>query len=90
MRKHIAKVLQARSQAIRNALARYNTAAGALSPARQSLSWEEVINYTFLSEWDLLRDPDGNARLHPWANPAARLVLDTYFRIEHAEEEIDR
>ncbi|KAJ7782095.1 hypothetical protein B0H14DRAFT_3095744 [Mycena olivaceomarginata] len=87
MRKHIAKALQARSQAIRNALKRYNAAASALD--RQTLSWPEVIDYTFLSEWDLLRDPDGNARLRPWAIPAARILLDAYFKIERAKEEID-
>ncbi|KAJ7671816.1 hypothetical protein B0H14DRAFT_3538139 [Mycena olivaceomarginata] len=87
MRKHIAKALQARSQAIQNALKRYNAAASALD--RRTLSWPEVIDYTFLSEWDLLRDPDGNARLRPWAIPAARILLDAYFKIERAEE-IDR
>ncbi|KAJ7440038.1 hypothetical protein FB451DRAFT_1059100 [Mycena latifolia] len=90
MRKHIAKALQSRSQAIRNGLARYNAAAAALDPPGRSLTWVEVIDYTFLSEWDLLRDPDGNAQLLPWATPAARLVLDSYFRIERAKEEISR
>ncbi|KAJ7712388.1 hypothetical protein B0H14DRAFT_3523963 [Mycena olivaceomarginata] len=88
MRKRIAKALQARSQAIRNALKRYNAAASALD--RRTLSWPEVIDYTFLSEWDLLRNPDGNTRLRPWAIPAARILLDAYFKIECAKEEIDR
>ncbi|KAJ6528680.1 hypothetical protein DFH09DRAFT_1327690 [Mycena vulgaris] len=90
MRKHIAKALQSRSQAIRNGLARYNAAAAALVPPARSLTWTEVIDYTFLSEWDLLRDPEGNAQLLPWATPAARLVLDIYFKIERAREEIER
>ncbi|KAJ7195687.1 hypothetical protein GGX14DRAFT_537230 [Mycena pura] len=90
LRKHIAKALQTRSQAIRNALARYNTAASALDPPGRQLNWDEVLNYTFLSEWDLLRDPSGNAQLRPWASPAARLVLDAFFKIERAQEEIDR
>ncbi|KAJ7937730.1 hypothetical protein B0H13DRAFT_2226465 [Mycena leptocephala] len=90
LRKHIAKALQARSQAIKNALNRYNTAAAALNPPRCPLSWNEVIDYTFLSEWDLLRDPDANSRLRPWATPTARLVLDMYFKIERAQEEVDR
>ncbi|KAF7378002.1 hypothetical protein MSAN_00224100 [Mycena sanguinolenta] len=90
LRKHIAKALQTRSKAIRNALARYNSAAAALSPPRRQLTWAEVIDYTFLSEWDLLCDPDANAKIRPWASPAARLVLDTYFKIERAQEEIDR
>ncbi|KAJ6597738.1 hypothetical protein DFH09DRAFT_904088 [Mycena vulgaris] len=90
MRTHIAKALQARSQAIRNALARYNAAAAALNPPGRILSWNEVINYTFLSEWDILRDPTGNAELLPWATPAARVILDTYFKIERSKEEISR
>ncbi|KAJ7884040.1 hypothetical protein B0H13DRAFT_1628808 [Mycena leptocephala] len=85
-----AKALRARSQAIRNALNRYNTAAAALNPPRRPLAWEQVINYTFLSEWDLLRDPDANASLRPWATPAARVVLDMYFRMERAQEEVER
>ncbi|KAJ6551057.1 hypothetical protein DFH09DRAFT_1086373 [Mycena vulgaris] len=89
MRKHIAKALQSRSQAIRNGLARYNAAAAALVPPARSLTWTEVIDYTFLSEWDLLQDPEGNAQLLPWATPAARLVLDIYFKIERAREEIE-
>ncbi|KAJ7456352.1 hypothetical protein B0H11DRAFT_1739295 [Mycena galericulata] len=90
MWRHIAKALQTRSHTIRNALTRYNNAADALQPPRRHLSWDEVVNYTFLSEWDLLRDPEGNADLRPWASGAARLVLDTYFKIEWAKEEIKR
>ncbi|KAF7371233.1 hypothetical protein MSAN_00759000 [Mycena sanguinolenta] len=89
LRKHIAKALQTRSKAIRNALARYNSAAAALSPPRRQLTWAEVIDYTFLSEWDLLRDPDANPKIRPWASPAARLVLNTYFKIERTQNEID-
>ncbi|KAJ7468828.1 hypothetical protein B0H11DRAFT_1731990 [Mycena galericulata] len=80
MWRHIAKALQTRSHTIRNALTHYNNAADALQPPRHHLSWDEVVNYTFLSEWDLLRDPEGNADL----------VLDTYFKIERAKEEIKR
>ncbi|EGO30745.1 hypothetical protein SERLADRAFT_432361 [Serpula lacrymans var. lacrymans S7.9] len=56
LRKHIGKALQARSATIRTALERYNAAAKALSPPRQTLEWKEVVNYTFLSEFNLLRD----------------------------------
>ncbi|KAJ6550194.1 hypothetical protein B0H19DRAFT_883871, partial [Mycena capillaripes] len=50
----------------------------------------EVVDYTFLSEWDLLYGPEGNAKILPWASPAARLVLNTYFKIERAHKDNDR
>ncbi|KAJ7491428.1 hypothetical protein B0H11DRAFT_1912051 [Mycena galericulata] len=74
LRRHIAKALQVRSKAIGNALNRYNLAAKALNPPRRTLSWAEVIDYTFLSDFDILRDPDGNAALRPWCN-----MFMTYF-----------
>ncbi|KAJ6600047.1 hypothetical protein DFH09DRAFT_902016 [Mycena vulgaris] len=90
LRKHIAKALQVRSKTIRRALTRYNTAAAALTPRRRSLTWAEVIEYAFLSDFDILRDPDGNAALRPWADPAARHLMDCFFKIERAREEITR
>ncbi|KAK6967051.1 hypothetical protein R3P38DRAFT_3337534 [Favolaschia claudopus] len=84
LRKHIAKALQTRSKTIRRALERYNKAAKAL------LEWDEVIDYAFLSYFDILRDPEANAIIRPWATPAARQMMDTYFKIERAKEEIER
>jgi hypothetical protein len=60
LRKHIGKALQARSSTIKTALDHYNTAARALSPPRRALTFEEVIEYTFLADFDLLRDTREN------------------------------
>ncbi|KAJ6563273.1 hypothetical protein DFH09DRAFT_920315 [Mycena vulgaris] len=90
LRKHIAKALQVRSKTIRRALTRYNAAAAALTPRRRSLTWAEVIDYAFLSDFDILRDPDGNAALRPWADPAAHHLMDCFFKIKCAREEITR
>lgn len=90
LRKHIAKALQTRSRTIRAALDRYNAAAAALDPPRRTLSWSEVIDFTFLADFDILRDPEGNAALRPWATPGARELMDTHFKIERAKEEIHR
>ncbi|KAJ7664162.1 hypothetical protein B0H17DRAFT_1162819 [Mycena rosella] len=81
LRKHIAKALQVRSKTIRAALGRYNTAAAALTPKRPSLTWPEVIEYVFLSDFDILH-------LREWATPAARQLMDSFFRLERAKEEI--
>ncbi|KAJ7803507.1 hypothetical protein B0H14DRAFT_3091958 [Mycena olivaceomarginata] len=56
MRKHIAKALQARSKAVKNAIERYNDAAAALDPPMRSVSWEQVVEYAFLADFDILRD----------------------------------
>ncbi|KAG2336445.1 hypothetical protein BDR05DRAFT_978790 [Suillus weaverae] len=99
MRKHIAKALQTRSTAIRNALDRYNAAACTLSPPhlglftpypRQMLKWEEVVEYAFLADFDLLRDSHSDISQWQWATPAARQATDLYFKCCRAKEEITR
>ncbi|KAF9035953.1 hypothetical protein BJ165DRAFT_1509152 [Panaeolus papilionaceus] len=90
LRKHIAAALKSRSNAIRTALAKYNAAAAALDPPRQELSWEEVVDYAFLADFDLLRDCRQDIRLRPWATSAARHTMDRYFKLLRAAEEIDR
>ncbi|KAK0445282.1 uncharacterized protein EV420DRAFT_1648421 [Desarmillaria tabescens] len=95
MRKHIGKALQSRLQAIWTALERYNNAACALDPPRATLRWEQVIDYAFLSDFDLLRDPGTREGIQDmskktWATPAGRAMMDRYFKIKHAEEEVDR
>ncbi|KAF8157444.1 hypothetical protein K438DRAFT_1861564, partial [Mycena galopus ATCC 62051] len=46
-----------------------------------SLTWEQVVEYTFLADFIQSR---------PWTRPAYRLAMDTYFKIERAREEIVR
>ncbi|KAJ7893040.1 hypothetical protein B0H13DRAFT_1886533 [Mycena leptocephala] len=87
LRKHIAKALQTQSRTIQAALGRYNAAAAALDPPRCTLSWSEVIDFTFLVDFDILRDPEGNAALRPWVTPGARELMDTYFKIEPTQRD---
>ena len=90
LRKHIAEALQKRSAAVRTALDQYNAAAKALRPPRTTLKWEEVVEYAFLSDFDLLRDTRQDIRQRQWSTPAGRLALDTHFKILCAREEIER
>lgn len=90
MRKHIAKAIQTRSQAIRSALERYNAAASKLSPPRPKLSWDQVVEYAFLADFDLLRDSREDIREKMWARPANRVLMDQHFKIQRAREEIKR
>ncbi|KAJ3717531.1 hypothetical protein C8R42DRAFT_587087, partial [Lentinula raphanica] len=88
LRKHIADSLKARSQAIRTAITAFNDAASELG--RPTLSWEEVVEYSFLSDFDLLRDARCDVWGELWAQPAGRLAMDQYHKLVHAEEEILR
>ncbi|KAJ7855154.1 hypothetical protein B0H14DRAFT_2353371 [Mycena olivaceomarginata] len=90
MRKHIAKALQACSKAVKNAIERYNDAAAALDLPMRSVSWEQVVEYTFLVDFDILQDTCAEVQSKPWSRPAYRLAMDRYFKTLRAREEIKR
>lgn len=90
MRKHIAKALQARSKAVRNAIDRYNAAGSVLDPPMAPLTWDQVVEYAFLADFDILRDTRAEVQARPWTRPAYRLAMDKYFKILRAREEIQR
>ncbi|KAJ7906808.1 hypothetical protein B0H13DRAFT_2504858 [Mycena leptocephala] len=90
LRKHIAKALQARSKAVKTAITSYNAAAEAMTPQMPTLDWEQVVEYAFLSDFDLLREGREDIREEPWALPAGRAAMDQHFKLLRADEEIQR
>ncbi|KAI9069496.1 hypothetical protein FKP32DRAFT_1608414 [Trametes sanguinea] len=90
VRTYIAKNLQRRSKAIRTAVQKYNTAAQALTPPRPPLDWTKVTHYTFLDEFELLRDTRNDIRAKPWAQPLVRETMKKARRVIRAQEEIVR
>ncbi|KIK18691.1 hypothetical protein PISMIDRAFT_14187 [Pisolithus microcarpus 441] len=86
--KHIGKALQTHSAAIRAALSQYNAAAKPLG--RRTLEFDEVVEYAFLADFDLLRDTWQDVLTCPWASPTARLAINTFFKLCRAEEEVTR
>ncbi|KAH7903429.1 hypothetical protein BJ138DRAFT_976250, partial [Hygrophoropsis aurantiaca] len=82
--------LQVRSAAIRTALDCYNAAARALFPPQRELEWDEVVEYAFLADFDLLREARQDVSRRPWATPAGRFAMDLYFKVCCAKEEIQR
>ncbi|PPQ87268.1 hypothetical protein CVT24_005902, partial [Panaeolus cyanescens] len=88
MRQHIGKALKARSQAIQTALEEYNIAARTLK--RPALTWEQVVMYSQLADFDLLSDTREDVRQRVWAKPGARALLDAHFKITRSREEITR
>ncbi|KIO19279.1 hypothetical protein M407DRAFT_11467 [Tulasnella calospora MUT 4182] len=88
LRTHIAKHLKKRSETVRTALKAYNTAAGAIGA--EKLDFKTVINYAFVSQFDLLRDARQDIRSKPWAQASNRFLMDKLFERDHAREEIVR
>ncbi|KAJ7160606.1 hypothetical protein C8R43DRAFT_881321, partial [Mycena crocata] len=85
-----AKALQARSKAVRAAIDRYNAAAMLLDPPMAALSWDQVVEYAFLADFDILRDTRPDVQARPWTRPSYRLAMDRFFKILRAREEIKR
>ncbi|KAE9398022.1 hypothetical protein BT96DRAFT_995208 [Gymnopus androsaceus JB14] len=56
MRKHIGQSLKNRSKSIQSAIVSYNEAAAALNPPRQKITWDQIVDFSYLSEFDILRD----------------------------------
>lgn len=90
MRSHIAKALQARCKAIRNAVNRYNEAAVNMTPSRPTLDWSKVSHYTFLEEFELLRGSRQDMQERRWTDAVVRETMKQDLRIKRAREEIIR
>jgi hypothetical protein len=61
-----------------------------MTPKKPLLSWENVVEYAFLADFDLLRDTREDITTKSWAKPASRLASDSFFKMERAKEEITR
>ncbi|KAI0323240.1 hypothetical protein GY45DRAFT_1213278, partial [Cubamyces sp. BRFM 1775] len=84
MRTYIAKNLQRRCRAIRNAVKQYNAAAKELNPPREPLDWSKVSHYAFLEEFTLLQDTQNQLHDKPWSKPAVRETMRIARRIARA------
>ncbi|KAK7041699.1 hypothetical protein VNI00_008988 [Paramarasmius palmivorus] len=88
MRKHLNAALQSRSKRIESALNAYNKIA--LDTKRETLQWKDVVDYTFLGEFDLLGALGDDVRTKQWTKPASRQLMVLVFKIFRAEEELQR
>lgn len=87
LRREIAKNATRRGSALATALQKYNDAARALDPPRQTLTHEEVFNIAFLADFPVLR-PDVADR--PWAQRAIRQLTTAWSETARAREELAR
>ena len=91
LRSHISKALKARSKAIQRALAIYNQAALALDPPRPKLTWSQIVEYTTIAEFELLRTGacEDICNLE-WADARNRQATISHLKMARATEEIQR
>ncbi|KAJ3521286.1 hypothetical protein NM688_g9035 [Phlebia brevispora] len=88
MRTQLAKSLQTRCRALRNAVDQYNKAAKALG--RQTANWQVVTHFSFLEQFPLLRETRRDVLDRPWVLPDVRAAMQQQRRIKRAKEEIER
>jgi hypothetical protein len=88
MRRHIAKSLQTRCKAIQNAVKNYNIAALEMVPPRPTLDWSTASHYSFLEDFEMLRNTRQDIQGLPWAQPVIRAAMKQAQRIKRAHEEI--
>ncbi|KAF8209227.1 hypothetical protein K438DRAFT_1960954 [Mycena galopus ATCC 62051] len=55
----------AQSKGVKSTLERYNEAAAAMSPPRNQLSWEQIVDYAFLADFNLLHEGHKDIRSEP-------------------------
>ena len=92
MRTLIWKALKWRSKAICVAIEKYNKLAVHMTPPVPTLDWKNIVNYTFVSEFEILQHSYSHADIasHPWISPANQEIASCYFKVLRACEELHR
>jgi len=85
-RKKISAGLKKRSKAVNTVLNEYNKQAECLG--RPVLDFQQVVEYSFLSEFELLHTSRNDITQRPWAHPLVRNAMISWMKIQHAKEEI--
>jgi hypothetical protein len=68
----------------------YNAATAALKPSLPALNVQAVLDYIYLGQFDLLRESRHRLIHTPWAQPAQREAMTTYYKLQRSHEEIIR
>lgn len=61
-----------------------------MKPKRPTIEAEQVLEYVFLAEFDLLRDSRFELHRQAWAQPRERNLCDAYYKLQRSKEEIIR
>ncbi|KIY54034.1 hypothetical protein FISHEDRAFT_32194, partial [Fistulina hepatica ATCC 64428] len=82
LREKIRKALHIHAEAIRKALECYNSAAKALNPPCQTLTWTHLFELVKLGELMLLQHSQVNICQSAWAQPLNCQAASLYFKIK--------
>ncbi|KAF8230453.1 hypothetical protein L208DRAFT_1281860, partial [Tricholoma matsutake] len=88
LHKQIGRALQCCSEAIKNALNQYNTQAARLNLPHPTLTWKEIVDYSFISEFDALQHARVDICDQPWTHTAHHEATSKYFKLCCAWKEI--
>jgi hypothetical protein len=72
---------------VKDTISRYNEVAQTMTPPRPTLTWE-VVEYVFLTDFDLLHEGREDIYGELWVEPARRAAMDQHYRLLRVEEEI--
>lgn len=59
-------------------------------PPRPKLAWKDIVEYSFLGEFDLLRNSRTDIQDADWTTPVHREATVKYFKLQRAREEVQR
>ena len=82
--------MQRRSDTVKKAIKRYNTQAALLVPPVPPITWEEIAEYAFVGEFDILRITRSDIREENWTKKPYRDATMKYYKLCRAREEIER
>lgn len=90
MRKHIGDAIARRSKAVRNAVDKYNKLAPIQKPPRPIIQYSAVAAYSWLGEFELLKESRQDVLEKPWAVQTNREMMTKFYKLRRAHEEILR
>ncbi|KAJ8092968.1 hypothetical protein PM082_011288 [Marasmius tenuissimus] len=90
MRQHLGKALKTRSAAIKTAVQKVNQAGARLTPLREPLDYDTIVDKTYLADLDFLRETRNDVREKIWAKPHVRELTASYFKLWKSHVELDR
>ena len=92
LRESIWKGLKAQGKAISTVLDNYNAIASLMDPPAPLLEWKQLVDYTFVSEFELLKYSLSykDITAEPWAVPGNRKMTTKHFKVIGARAEIHR
>ena len=89
MWKQILKAITWWSAAIHTALDKYNELVLQQNPPWPILQYSDMASYSWLGNLDLLKYLCSNITQKPWTVPANHEVANKYFKLQHAQEEVE-